>query len=64
MTLAECIQRHESAQESRETAVTPLGSAIAAGTRFVAAVAALPDRERAEVLSAILAELRAIEVSA
>jgi hypothetical protein len=61
VTLTECIQRHESAQESRQTAVTPLDAAIAVGSRFVAAICALDDRERATVLSTILDELRAIE---
>ena len=56
MTLAGCIRRHESAHESRQTAVTPLGTAISAGTRFVTAVAALD-----EVLACLLADLKAIE---
>jgi hypothetical protein len=56
MTLQQLIAHH--------AAATPLGAAIAAGSRVVAAVAALDDRERAEVLSTIVAELRAIEVPA
>jgi hypothetical protein len=61
MTLQQLIAAHHAAQEPRQTAVTPLGTAIAAGSRFVAALCALDERERAEVLTTVVAQLRVIE---
>jgi hypothetical protein len=63
MTLADVIAHHEAATSAQRptVAATPLGTAIAAGSRFVAAVCALDDRERAEVLSTVVAQLKAVE---
>jgi len=63
MTLQQLIDAYEAttAAQHPTVAATPLGTAISAGSRFVSTVAALDDRKRAEVLSTIVAELRAIE---